>query len=415
MYTLLILIADDNPQRDLVTIEKNKPEKIIFLVTQQTRPNIDALTKLAQERNITLNPGMYEILEVTKPIDFSYCIRTFRNELDTKVFNWKRRGAEYTIDVDFSSGPKPMSGALVLIAHRWECNFIYVGRDITEEQIIYNLESVTDFDNPWDELGLQAREDTIIMFNGYDYSAASDNLERARNKLTRSAAKQELNTLKMLVDAYAAWDRFDHDKALNLFNPVLKGIHTFGYLFSNHIRDYLEDTMQGHVTFLKALLDAQRMNRLLVYDLIANAERRASDGRFDDAVARLYRAIEAMGQVQLAEEYGISDTGHIPLNTLPPSLQGKWKMMQDDDGTIHSALQNTYTILYEWKDPLGIRFKDLKMDQPRSVLHSRNQSILAHGFNSIDKKSWNALYKLTMSLGAIHPNQIPQFPQIEWS
>lgn len=42
-----------------------------------------------------------------------------------------------------------------------------------------------------------------------------------------------------------------------------------------------------------------------VQDLILNAERRAVQERYDDAVARLYRAVEMVAQVRLQSEWGL--------------------------------------------------------------------------------------------------------------
>lgn len=44
--------------------------------------------------------------------------------------------------------------------------------------------------------------------------------------------------------------------------------------------------------------------RFYLPDLLANSQRRAYEGRYDDAVARLYRTLELIPQIILEEEYG---------------------------------------------------------------------------------------------------------------
>src|SRR5207245_1390146 len=101
--------------------------------------------------------------------------------------------------------------------------------------------------------------------------------------------------------------------------------------------------------------------RELVADLLANARRCATGRRFDDAVARLYRAVEALAQTRLRMEYGIGDTSHVPLEELPEGLRAA-KAPQAQDGAVWLALQDAYTLLRERGDPLGECFRRRRLD-----------------------------------------------------
>lgn len=414
MYKLLILIVDTNPQRDIISIEKMKPEKIIFLITEETKDRIPQIIETLKERAFYLNPAQYEQIHVDNPFSFSQCLQKMRSELDYYVDSWRNKGNGFSVFVDFSSGAKPLSGALVLIAHRWDCGFIYVSKgDYDDERQGYTFDDVIDFTNPWDELGLQAREETIIMFNRHYYYVASEILEKARDKVNRTASKQELNSLKTLVDAYGAWDRFDHESALHHLKLVFKNISKFSYLFSHNVRFILEEYVLTHIDFLEKLLSCKKENIYLVYDLIANARRRARDSRYDDAVGRLYRCVEAMAQIRLNEIIDINENNEILNEDLSEEIKESIKG-NIFEGRLELGLQQAYHLLNTIGDPLGERFYKLKLIERNSPLSGRNKSILAHGFVPVDKKIWERLYKIIFELGNIHKENLPVFPQIDW-
>ena len=56
-----------------------------------------------------------------------------------------------------------------------------------------------------------------------------------------------------------------------------------------------------------------------LFDLWRNAERRAAQGRYDDAVARVYRLLEWSAQWLLRSRCGI-DTGDVSPERVPPGM-----------------------------------------------------------------------------------------------
>jgi CRISPR-associated protein (TIGR02710 family) len=149
----------------------------------------------------------------------------------------------------------------------------------------------------------------------------------------------------------------------------------------------------------------------MVADLLANASRRNEEGRFDDGVARLYRAIEALAQLALAERHGITSTDKIGLECIPESLRHDWKP-RAENGVLRLGLQDIYSLLDSMGDPLGKTFRDLALHDPeRSPLTARNQSILAHGFQPVSEKVFEQLWKAAIKLGEFSDQQLPIFPK----
>ena len=185
-------------------------------------------------------------------------------------------------------------------------------------------------------------------------------------------------------------------------------------MFGPDAADKLSASADIHLTHLSALEEMQNKQRpgsLFVIDLIANAQRRAQQNRFDDAVARLYRATEALAQIRLQQKYHL-DTGNLDLTNTqyPQTVKDRW-CPQGDPQKI--GLQEAYKLLNDLDDPLGQRFSELSLDdKERSPLSARNQSILAHGFSSLTKKTFDPLWKTLLDLTQCTEQDLPRFPRL---
>jgi len=162
---------------------------------------------------------------------------------------------------------------------------------------------------------------------------------------------------------------------------------------------------------LDELLATPRPGRHHVVDLLANAWRRQEEGRFDDAVARLYRAIEAVAQVRLAETHGIDSTERVPLARVPENLRKRLEA-QAEGGYLRLGLQDAYALLAELGDSLGEKFRQAGLDGRGSVLTVRNRSVLAHGFERVSEKTCNALWQTVLDLAAVKDEELPNFPRL---
>ena len=122
--------------------------------------------------------------------------------------------------------------------------------------------------------------------------------------------------------------------------------------------------------------------------------------------ARLYRACEALAQIQLSERHGIQDTGRIPLDKLPHEFQQEWKP-RARDGIVSVGLRDAYRLLQCLGDEMGKKFFDEGLGGDTSPLSSRNQSILAHGFTSVKKEVYDNLASAIYRLGEFTPESQP--------
>lgn len=380
--TLLICSVGGTPEPLVQTLRHWRPTAVRFVVSAQTRAQVDAvLGSYAEQAGAPLSPGCYDFVAVDDPEDFGKIVASLR-PLAADVGNWLGRGGDYRVAVDFTGGTKCMSAALALVARRWPCRFSYVGGARRSKDGVGVVESgferVVLSANPWDALGYQAVEDAVTVFNHGGYAAAAALLDRATKSASDAAVKRELSTLKAVIDAYVAWDRFDHARARQRFDDAIKNRNDLAAIFAD--AQELIRRIECHKASIAELTDQTEPTTAWVADLLRNAERRAAEHRFDDAVARLYRAFEALAQVRLREQHDISDTKAVLLSSLPDRLQKEWNG-RARDGQLFLGLRDAWRLLQELGDDLGARFAEAGLDQDeRSPLVARNQSILAHGF-----------------------------------
>jgi len=393
-HTLLICSVGGTPEPLVQTLRHWRPAAVRFIVSAQTRQQVDAvLRSFAELLGEPLSPGCYEFVTVGDPEDFGKVVASLR-PLATDVGKWLDHSGDHRVVVDFTGGTKCMSAALALVARRWSCRFSYIGGARRSKNGVGVVESGSErvvlFANPWDALGYQAVEDAVTVFNHGGYAAAAALLDRATKSAGDAAVKRELSTLKAVIDGYAAWDRFDHKTARQRFADALKNRNDLAAIFAD--AQELVRRIECHKASMAELAAQTEPTTAWVEDLLRNAERRAAEHRFDDAVARLYRAFEALAQVRLRERHGISDTKAVPLTRLTDCLREEWGG-RARDGQLFLGLRDAYRLLRGLGDDLGERFNQAGFDdEERSPLVARNQSILAHGFQPASQTVYTQLH-----------------------
>lgn len=415
-YIFLICTVGGSPEPIVATLKRWNPVRIRFIPTKETREQIvSRIIPLARSEGLELDPGRYDVLELPDGQDFAGCINKLR-QLTPDVEEWLRRGDQFQVVVDFTGGTKCMSAALALQARRWRCIFSYVGgSERTKEGVgvvISGKEQVLHAYNPWDALGYQAVERFVTLFDQQAFAAAATQADQAMRNVSDPSRKRELNALKLLAEAYDAWDRFDHELALSKLQEVAKYQNDLQAVLSSAQSRQVSARVDEHHRYLRELTEGSLPSMAQVTDLLANAQRRKAEGRIDDAVARLYRAIEALAQVALRERHDITNTKEVPLNRVPEPLRTQWES-RADQGTVFIGLQDAYALLNALDDDLGKKFKQLHLDdRQRSPLTARNQSILAHGFERISDRVYEQLWNAALQLANVKESSLPMFPRL---
>jgi CRISPR-associated protein (TIGR02710 family) len=412
-HTLLVLTVGGSPEPIAVALKHWRPARVVFVPSRETRPAVQAALDLAAAAGAAVAPGVYDVQPVGDAQDLTACLRTLQR-LDMEVRRWIGRGPEYAVAVDYTGGTKTMSAALALWARRWPCQISYVGgTERTREGVgvvVAGSEHTVVTDNPWDTLGYQAAEDACAAFDAGDFRAAAALLEEARRSTQDMRVKRELSALLEVVEAYSLWDRFRHQDAAARLERLAAVENDLHAVLGADAADDLLERAGEHQAHLRQLVGPGQATMTLVVDLLANARRRAREGRFDDAVARLYRATEALAQIRLRDRYGLS-TDAVPLKAIPDALREPWKGKAKDE-MLKLGLQDVFELLRQLGDPLGERFTELGLAERKSPLAARNRSVLAHGWQPISQKDHDALWTKVLALAGCAEDELPQFPRL---
>ena len=177
----------------------------------------------------------------------------------------------------------------------------------------------------------------------------------------------------VLSRALAHWDDFDHAGALRLIDPFAGAV----------ARRY--PTMLPTLRLLSSEAAPSRHPARL-FDLWLNAQRRAGQGRFDDAVARVYRLIEWTAQWLISSKLG-ADTSDFPACLLPSDVDAR----PDSQGKIKLALRAAWQVASRHVPGPALQFMASHGSELLDLLSIRNNSILAHGFDSVPQPSWKRM------------------------
>ncbi len=414
---LLIATIGGSPEPLAASLLHWRPVRSIFVVSPETKEAVNKQISPAVQKGgwPDFDAGRYDLTEISDAQDFSSIVTTLRN-LDERIARWLRDHPDSEVIADFTGGTKAMTAGLALTAARWPCQISYVGgTERTKDglgTVLPGREQIVHAQNPWDALGYLAVEQAKVLFNHSDFSAASRLLETTRNKTSDETRKREIQAFCILCQALDAWERFQHKEALakiqhleRTWNDLIAAI---GQTAAHALNGWIKQAKQQ----LESLTSGREINSsALVTDLFANAARRVAEGRYDDAVARLYRAIEALAQARLGDR-GYIDTSYVPVEKIPEPLKSEWQT-RAVDGHLKLGLQDDYRLLAVLGDEIATRFKELELDDPRrSLLVSRNGSILAHGYAPVSEQTAEKLLKAAGRLPGLESAALAGFPTL---
>jgi len=409
--TKAILVSlGGTPAPIVFSLNHQRPDYICFFVSEETRDSIykDILPGLDfAYRN-------YDWITTQSAESLSDCYHVLATKLPEILKKWKV--APKNLVVDYTGGTKTMSVALALATIANSSHYTYIGgAERTKEGVgvvINGKEKMWYTDNPWDEMAVVERKEACLLFNRARYLAAAEIFSKTSERVSQ-VHKPFFEAMKELSEGYDLWDRFKHKEAKAKLYRSKKIIDTFAAASDKAEMLNLANALKDNLSFLEKLQNAQEQKGLLLcYDLLGNAKRRAElEDKFDDAIARIYRAIEALAQFRLGFKYGIK-TSDVRPEQIPESLREEYVRRYIDEKTskIRLPLFASYNLLEKRGDELGKSFFAQYENKLRSVLDQRNRSILAHGFDSLKQDTFQKMYEAVLEFAGIEESQIPAFP-----
>lgn len=234
------------------------------------------------------------------------------------------------------------------------------------------------------------RKQLLELFNSYQFEGCLEIVEDIKRKTSDREILDEFEMLENLILAYFYWDKFHHRESKKYLFKLSRMI--------NKRWSIKIDKNKGFIGKLSGNLDKWEKSKKVqdeyseeqLADLLANAERRAEEAKYDDAVARLYRAVELIAQMFLAKR-GI-DTSHVKLKDFPEKWQKKYGLQEK----IRLAQNQAFELLENFGENIGQKFRENK--KLRNYLKYRNESILAHGLTPISPDIYTKLSEEVIQL-----------------
>lgn len=420
---MLFVSVGGTPEQTVKSIQFNKPQYIIFFCSKETY----GLTKeVINKVEHSIDIYEYERIVTDSPEDIGKSYRVIVQRLAEILEIWDMRYED--VIVDYTGGTKAMTSAVVLatISH---CNkYSYIGGvDRTKKGVGIVIDGKEKYyyqENPWNELAINELNVIDSLFEKARYASVVEQLENIKNIVDIRLA-DIYEHLSEVCKAYYEWDCFRHQQAKSIMNqsyPLLKRYLLFA---NNKYVDELVNQMEKNyiwlVTLTKELFNQKPAkektvgHKMMCIDLISNAVRRAEkENKYDDAVARLYSAIEKLVKIRLLEN-GI-DNSCTTGNQIPISLKkyfDRYKYYNTDikKECYKYGFNASCQLLAELDDDFAPKYFKKKKELEK-LMKSRNKSILAHGVEPVSKDLYERMLDITMEFAQISKEELVEFPQL---
>jgi len=381
------------------SIKKGEWEKIILLPSQMTKSNAHALSDMTAGMPIEINP----LPKAKQEDDADACF----NHFDQVIGSLLSDGfLPQNIMVDFTRGTKAMSAAMVLASIRRELNNLrYISGPRDERgQVLPGQEAICEI-NPQISLA-SLRLDTALRFISRGaFAAACDLLPDPDSPYSKLLWPQSLwdnmTSIRSMAQFYLKWDKFDYGGAFRIAESKHSDWSSTKKTYSSWTQIFPTKEMRKWTQTLAEPLNKGHKQkppvlRKIAADILANAERRARDSQFEDAVVRAYRIRELIAQIRLFERGLDSEAvpkDHPALVKVKVSLEKKGRSWHPGEGGAYQASREKAAMLLNaMGDPLGNLLLQERNDGILSS-KSRNNSLLIHGFRTLGDVDKKALMK----------------------
>lgn len=400
-------------------VEARKPEAILFVVSATSRAQV----KEKILGNLGYTP-QYDIFELRNEDSLEDTYEDIRREMP----QWMRRRGLAAKDIyfNYTGGTKSMSAGLALAALELLPTYSYVSGKRDKDGlgiVITGTEKFIDGRNPWHRRARKEREQaTQLLALGMADSAALVLKEAQANQ---PDGAETLSLLAEFCEMLAEQQRFSFSKARGIAQRITRRLALVFEYKDQRLAEWLrkqENYLACLAEQAKAEFEGSRLE--LLGELLLNAERCVLAKRYDDAVARLYRAVEMYGQNWLAKVIPGAQSGKLYKKAIPsetwsrlrqwnPPMKILWSGEQNEH--IVLGLGETYSFLSQYAPQDCGVLKEVYEEKLKPFLTARNNSILAHGVQPLEEKQYQNLDLVLRESLHIEVNVDYRWPAIDFS
>jgi len=389
MEEALIVSVGGSPEPIERSIDHVEPNFVCFYCSQNS---VEKVGEIKAE----LDHGDFEDVKVLveDPEDLDHCYQ--------KAGKCIERLAEknlYPKDavVDYTGGTKAMSSALVAATLGEGFRYLYVGGKKRNKgglgYVEDGTEEILSTRSPWKIHALESKKKIQRDFNSYRFESVVDQIESLERKGLRSEKDEYLlDAVKFLAGGYSLWDRFNYEEVKDKLKQGKEKLGTYQDLTDSSVDlSFTLEKVKENIDFLSDLQAEtagynfeELIGRTLPLDMFWNASRRAEEGKYDDAIVRLYRTVEMFGQVEMFDELGCH-TDEVPLDRIPDDFRDR----ADGNGEVKLGLNATFRVLNKLDNEVGENYLRRKEDFS-NIMVTRNHSFLTHNFEALKEKQYES-------------------------
>lgn len=398
-------VTDDLAHGILYSIDTCNPDKVVFFGSELSKKTIESLKEQYLER-FEEEFDYYEFIQLEQIDDVKVYFEAFKSKI--------LELSDYKVIIDYTSGTKTMTMSSGFAAMLFKKNLFFVSgqRDKglvikgTEKLISQNLYPI------YNDLMITKIKE---LFNTNRFEAGKvliDDLVGESN---------EKRIFSKLFEIYGYFDNVDYTNAFKIFNKEF--LEEISEKWPNQAEQFLHNKISlGSMQ----KIDFEGSNKksfkrdsfkfgsyLILASLLNNARRRYEEHKYDDAIARLYRSLELIAQIQLKTKYGLNSS-NINIDSLKSRdvdenyIESLKSSRADDTDEIKLGLVQDYNLLYQLDDELGKFFNENKNEIDQSIIY-RNKSILAHGLTSQSKENYHDLESWVLEASHILTPEIDKY------
>ncbi len=401
---LLIAIGED-PAKAVQTINHYIPDYLLFFA----RPKADAAISDSIQPKIQRMPKRWDCVVAPDEDSLEECHKALSGQLAELLPVWQVQPGELVMD--YSQATHAMGMAM------WMAGSAYCTRVVfTQSPPSDPADSSKTFRefNPWDLMVTDESRKASRAFDTGRYPEARQRFASLRDRVS-GGQKPIYKALSDLSEGYELWDAFQYQKAMEKIKAAHRALEMASIWGGPAGLKALMASVGRNVSFLERILMArQAPDRSVFLDLVESARRHAEGlRRFEDATARIMRALEVLAQIELQKRHGINPR-EVRADQLPASLRDSYAAAFKSrlDGRIKLSLYQCLDLLKELGDPLGERFHT-QWDKFRLGLEAQGRSLLGHGFEPMKPERFRELFDAVLRISEVKPDDLPRHPQMK--
>jgi len=393
MKKTLIVTVGGSHEPIVKSIKDNKPDYTVFLCSDDlptTKGSYTQITERVEVKDKTdptkrsflpgipsqcdLKDGTWRHIKIKDFDNLNDCYQISKKTID----EIRREHNPDKIIIDYTGGTKSMTAGLAAAAlDDGNCEFVLVAGTRSNLDKVTNK---TEYVRPiavCDTIANKNLSQAGALVERYDFAGAVNILE-STIKLSLSHEKnQYIQTCLDICRGFDAWDRFDHASAYQYLN-----------LYRKYFVFYVIPLER-----IKTDVENNTLSYLITEDILLNAERRAKQRRYEDAIGRIYRSLELVAQTTLKNQYN-QDTGNIAMDLLSlpnEDFKVKLKRHQNEENKVQIGLMMSYELLSELQDPVVQPWYQEHKNRIKNFLKYRNDSLFAHGLRAINQDTYETI------------------------